>query len=127
MGSRHPGALDTVHAAPRRLTALIPTKLTGPYDGRRCCVGVAAGEKLLSSGAMRLDLLVRDGLICREDAPPVRGTIGIQDGRVAVVAASAEGLSAREVIDAAGRLIMPGMIDPHIHIGHGAPDSHVPR
>jgi len=73
--------------------------------------------------AMRLDLLVRDGLICHEDAPPVRGTIGIKDGRVAVVAASAEDLSAREVIDTAERLVMPGMIDPHIHIGHGAPHA----
>src|SRR5499427_3966208 len=72
---------------------------------------------------MQLDLLVRDGLICREEVAPVRGAIGVQDGRIAVLAASAEGLTAKEVIDAEGRLVMPGMIDPHIHIGHGAPHA----
>ena len=72
---------------------------------------------------MKLDLLVRDGLICREDLPPARGAIGVRDGRIAVVAAGAEGLDATDVIDAAGRLVMPGMIDPHIHIGHGAPHA----
>jgi len=72
---------------------------------------------------MKLDLLVRDGLICRQDLLPARGAIGVRDGRIAVVAAGAEGLDATDVIDAAGRLVMPGMIDPHIHIGHGAPHA----
>ena len=72
---------------------------------------------------MELDLLIRDGLICREDSPPAGGSLGVRDGRIAVVAASAAGLDAGEVIDAGGRLVMPGMIDPHVHIGHGAPHA----
>ncbi len=72
---------------------------------------------------MNLDLLIRDGLICRDDSPPARGSVGVRDGRIAVVAASAAGLDAEEVIDANGRLVMPGMIDPHVHIGHGAPHA----
>jgi dihydropyrimidinase len=72
---------------------------------------------------MHLDLLIRDGLICRDDSPPARGCLGVRDGRIAVVAASAAGLAAAEVIDAGGRLVMPGMIDPHVHIGHGAPHA----
>lgn len=72
---------------------------------------------------MRLDLLIRDGRICTEDAPPLHGAVGVQAGRIAVVAASADGLDAREVIDAGGRLVMPGMIDAHVHIGHGAPHA----
>ena len=72
---------------------------------------------------MRLDLLIRDGMICREDAPPAGGSLGVRGGRIAVVAASAAGLDAGEVIDARGRLVMPGMIDPHVHIGHGAPHA----
>jgi dihydroorotase-like cyclic amidohydrolase len=73
---------------------------------------------------MKLDLLIRDGTICRDDdTPPARGSIGVVDGRIAVVATTADGLDAREVIDARDRLVMPGMIDPHIHIGHGAPHA----
>jgi dihydroorotase-like cyclic amidohydrolase len=70
---------------------------------------------------MDLDLLIKDGLICTEDAPPLSGTVGVREGRIVIVAESAEGLDAREVIDARDRLVMPGMIDPHVHIGHGAP------
>jgi dihydropyrimidinase len=72
---------------------------------------------------MKLDLLIRDGMICREDAPPVRGNLGVRDSRIAVVAASAAGLDATQIIDAGGRLVMPGTIDPHVHIGHGAPHA----
>ena len=72
---------------------------------------------------MELDLLIRDGMICRDDAPPVRSSLGVRDGRIAVIAARAVGLDATEVIDAGGRLVMPGMIDPHVHIGHGAPHA----
>ncbi len=72
---------------------------------------------------MNLDLLIRNGLVCTEDAPPTRGSVGVKDGRIAVVAESADGVAAREVIDADGQLVMPGMIDPHIHIGHGSPHA----
>jgi dihydroorotase-like cyclic amidohydrolase len=72
---------------------------------------------------MEVDLLIRDGRVCTEDAPPVRGRVGVRHGRIAVVAESATGLHAKETIDADGRLILPGMIDPHVHIGHGAPHA----
>jgi dihydropyrimidinase len=72
---------------------------------------------------VELDLLIRDGMICGADAPPVRSSLAVRDGRIAVIAARAVGLDATEVIDAGGRLVMPGMIDPHVHIGHGAPHA----
>lgn len=72
---------------------------------------------------MDLDLLVRNGLICAEDAPPMPGCVGARASRIAVVAETDSGLDAAEVIDAGGRLVMPGMIDPHVHIGHGAPHA----
>ena len=78
---------------------------------------------LVPSGAVELDLLIRDGRICREDAPPARGRVGVGGGRIAIVAASAAGLDAKEVIDAQDRLVTPGMTDPHVHIGHGAPHA----
>src|SRR5215470_11083410 len=72
---------------------------------------------------MELDLLVVNGRLCTEQAPPVPGVIGVREGRIAVAAETADGLDARELIDARGQLVMPGMIDPHIHIGHGAPHA----
>jgi dihydropyrimidinase len=70
-----------------------------------------------------LDLLIANGRICRADASPSRGVIGVRDGHITVVAERADGLDATEVIDAEDRLVMPGMIDPHVHIGHGAPHA----
>jgi dihydropyrimidinase len=72
---------------------------------------------------VELDLLIRDGMICRHDASPARGSLGVRDGRIVVIAASAVGLDATAVIDAGERLVMPGMIDPHVHVGHGAPHA----
>jgi dihydropyrimidinase len=72
---------------------------------------------------MDLDLLVRNGRICTEDAPPASGCLGVRDGRIVLVAERDDGLRAVEVVDAEGRLVMPGMIDPHVHIGHGAPHA----
>ena len=72
---------------------------------------------------MDLDLLILNGRLCSESTAPTPGVIGIREGRIAVATEHANGLRAREVIDAGGRLVMPGMIDPHIHIGHGAPHA----
>ncbi|MCI0585008.1 MAG: amidohydrolase family protein, partial [Chloroflexi bacterium] len=70
-----------------------------------------------------LDLLIRNGLICTADFPPTRACIGVRDDLIAVLAAADADFEAAEVIDARGRLVMPGMIDPHVHIGHGAPHA----
>ena len=72
---------------------------------------------------MDVETLIVGGRLCTEDTAPAPGCVGIKDGRIAVVAERAEGLTARKVIDARGRLVMPGMIDPHVHIGHGAPHA----
>lgn len=61
-----------------------------------------------------LDLVIRNGLICDgSGAPAYRGDVGVRDGRiVAVGEVSGE---ARETVDAGGRVIAPGFIDPHTH------------
>lgn len=60
------------------------------------------------------DVVIRDGRICDGSGEPAyRGDVGIRNGRiVAVGEVSGE---ARETIDAAGRVIAPGFIDPHTH------------
>ena len=84
-------------------------------DGHR--VGTDRGYE----GHMTLDLLIRNGEICSHDRPPYRGHVGIKDGRIVTVTDDNGDISAAEVLDAEGRYVMPGMIDPHIHIGHGDP------
>jgi dihydroorotase len=62
------------------------------------------------------DLLLRGGHV----VDPAQGLDGIadvaiKDGRIAAVGASLPGV-ARETVDVAGRLVLPGMIDTHAHI-----------
>jgi dihydropyrimidinase len=57
---------------------------------------VTGGDVVTSSTVRRLDVGVRDGLIAALGAP---GTLG----------------EAARVIDAAGKVVLPGVIDPHVH------------
>lgn len=61
-----------------------------------------------------LDLVIRNGLICDgSGAPAYRGDVGVRDGRIVAVGEVAG--EARETVDAGGRVIAPGFIDPHTH------------
>jgi len=66
------------------------------------------------------DLLVRGGLV----VDPAQGLherrdIGIRAGKIATVAPTLEPASAREVIEADGRIVTPGFIDIHVHVYTG--------
>lgn len=70
-----------------------------------------------------LDLLIANaGIVDGQGAMP--GSIGVSRGRIAVRFAQGEDLpAARRTIDAAGRLLLPGIVDPHVHFyGEGIGD-----
>ena len=46
-----------------------------------------------------------------------QGTVLIQDGRIAAVGENIEIPAAAQVYDAAGKVVMPGLIDAHCHVG----------
>lgn len=77
--------------------------------------------------AMVLDTVIRGGTIHAPDSS-FRGDLGIAGETIAVVAEGG-GLEGRQVIEAEGRHVFPGFIDPHIHIhlpfmGTNAIDDH---
>ena len=59
------------------------------------------------------DLVVRGALILDGlGAAPVHGDLAVKDGKIAEIG---KGLSGKEIIDAAGLTLMPGIIDNHTH------------
>jgi len=62
------------------------------------------------------DLLVRGGVVVTTEGS-TRADIAVQGGRIAAVGPDLGGLaaSAREVVDASGLLVLPGVVDVHTH------------
>ena len=61
------------------------------------------------------DVLIRDGwVVDGSGRPPFRGDVAIEDGRIAHVG-PVNGRRADRVIEAAGRVVCPGFVDPHSH------------
>lgn len=64
------------------------------------------------------DLTLRNGIVVTPQGP-VRGGLAITDGVITSVAADAELPDADSDVDVAGKLLLPGLIDPHVHLGIG--------
>ncbi|MDN4075660.1 imidazolonepropionase [Fictibacillus terranigra] len=54
------------------------------------------------------------------------GAIGIKDGKIAFVGTTEEvkGLDAKEIIDCKGKIVTPGLVDPHTHLVFGGSREH---
>jgi len=60
-----------------------------------------------------LDLIVRDGMVVTE-TEVTRADVGIANGKIEAISANLSG-TAREIIDASGLHVFPGVIDAHVH------------
>jgi dihydroorotase-like cyclic amidohydrolase len=66
-----------------------------------------------------LDLIIRGGDVVTPQGV-VRGDVAIAGETIAAIAApdALSGDASTRVIDAAGHIVMPGGIDPHVHLHH---------
>jgi dihydroorotase (multifunctional complex type) len=72
---------------------------------------------------MSFDLLLTGGEVVFPGVGVRTGSVAVKDGRIAALLAPGEQASAREVIDCRGKWVMPGLIDPHTHIGFGSNET----
>ena len=64
-----------------------------------------------------LDSKVINGTLFIPGVGLVKAGVGIKDGKVAMIAADEDLPDAKTTIDAEGKYITPGWIDPHVHLG----------
>lgn len=70
---------------------------------------------------MTCDTIVRGGVIVGSGCSE-RADLLVKDGKVVGRAVDTSGVEAKTIIDAAGKYILPGLVDPHVHAGHGDPN-----
>ena len=68
---------------------------------------------------MQYDLLIRGGRAVLPGTDGVPADIAIRRGEIAGILAPDSGVDAREILDASGLVVFPGVIDVHLHLGHG--------
>jgi dihydroorotase (multifunctional complex type) len=68
-------------------------------------------------GVQRFDMVIAGGTAVLPAAGATRADIGIRGGRIVAIANELDRAVADRVIDARGRLVLPGAVDAHFHIG----------
>lgn len=68
---------------------------------------------------MTFDLLISGGEAILPGVGRTRCDIAVRDGRIAAILDPGAGVAAAQTLDASGRIVMPGVIDAHLHLGHG--------
>jgi dihydropyrimidinase len=68
---------------------------------------------------MRFDLVVRGGTVVLPGTDGVVADIAIGGETIAAVLAPGTTVDAVETLDATGKVVLPGAIDVHLHLGHG--------
>jgi len=64
-----------------------------------------------------LDLKVINGTLFIPGVGLVKSGVGVQSGKIVMIASDDLLPDAKEVVDAGGNFVIPGCIDPHVHIG----------
>jgi len=67
-----------------------------------------------------MDLVIQHGQVVTSSGVK-KVAIGIKDGRIAALTSGPESLEARQTIDAEGKYVLPGMVDPENHLGTHRP------
>lgn len=99
--------------APRWQAWSIAREIPNP-GAHACAEGSADCGRNWEALRVAVDLIVKNGTIVTP-LSGIRGHLLIKDGKVLDVLVRDDLPQAREVIDAAGLHVLPGLIDPHVH------------
>jgi allantoinase len=67
------------------------------------------------------DLVIENGTVVNSRGA-FEGKVAVKNGRIAALLAGDVPAEAKEVLDARGLMVLPGLVDAHVHCGHGTPE-----
>ena len=86
---------------------------------KSCCVLVGVAL-VFATTANAQDLVITNGRILDGTGKVIdRGNVVVRGGKIVSVTAGAPAARGGRTIDAAGKTVMPGLIDAHRHLVHG--------
>jgi dihydropyrimidinase/allantoinase len=65
----------------------------------------------------RYDLLVKNGTLVIPYTGEVRADLAVKDGKIAAIASGIDQSEAVQILDASRRVVFPGAVDSHYHVG----------
>jgi dihydropyrimidinase len=74
-------------------------------------------ERVTTSGGDVADLRLHGGRVFLHGSGPVAADLLVADGLIAGIVGADSPAPAREVVDLRGAVVLPGAIDPHVHLG----------
>jgi len=64
---------------------------------------------------LKVDLLIKEGKVMIPSGELAELSIAVEDGKIKALTFKPEAFKAEKVIDAKGRIVLPGVIDCHVH------------
>ncbi len=69
---------------------------------------------------MELDYIIKNGKFVIPREGVTAGCIGIKDEKIVMISKNLDFMTSKEVIEAKGKYVFPGIIEPHVHFGLGS-------
>ncbi len=73
-----------------------------------------------TASAGKYELMVRQGTLVIPGVGQIKADVGISDGRILAIGDNLTG-SAEETLDYSCKVVLPGLVDTHLHIGNEMP------
>jgi len=67
------------------------------------------------------DLVIKNGVVINSQ-DELKGQVAVKDGKIAAIISNDVSIEASKTIDAKGMVVLPGVVDAHVHCGHGTPE-----
>lgn len=95
-------------------------------DSRNDLTNDRGTDRVEGDRTRRVDLVLADGQVVTPSGVSA-GSVAIRDGRIVAIGDEDSMPPADDRYDCRGQVILPGVVDPHVHLGGGAPYDQICR